>query len=101
MLVTHYLAGLPDATSPALLLTRPEIGMERSLYDVYADNLEEIIQRMSKPVDESNIQEFLLQQPDVASNTSAGAPAPQSLIPVVHREAPKKHEALLDPMRFL
>jgi hypothetical protein len=79
MLVTHYLAGLPDATSPALLLTRPEIGMERSLYDVYADNLEEIIQRMSKPVDESNIQEFLLQQPDVASNTSDGAPAPLSL----------------------
>ncbi len=31
MLVTHYLAGLPDETSPALLLIRPEVGMERSL----------------------------------------------------------------------
>jgi hypothetical protein len=67
MLVTHYLAGLPDETSPALLLTRPEVGMERSLYDVYADNLDEIIQRMSRPVDEGNIKEFV---PPVASDSS-------------------------------
>jgi hypothetical protein len=79
MLVTHYLAGLPDATSPALLLTRPQIGMERSLYDVYADNLEEIIQRMSKQVDESNIQEFLPQQTDAVPGAPVGTPAPQLL----------------------
>ncbi len=63
MLVTHYLAGLPDETSPALLLIRPAVGMERSLYDVYADNLEKIVQR-SRLVDENNIQEFLPQQED-------------------------------------
>jgi Domain of unknown function (DUF5919) len=79
MLVTHYLAGLPDATSPALLLTRPEIGMERSLYDVYAENLEEIIQRMSKQIDESNIQEFLPVLPDATSNAPGSAPATLSL----------------------
>ena len=65
MLVTHYLAGLPDETSPALLLVRPAVGMERSLYDVYADNLEKIVQK-SRPVDENNIQEFLPQQTDAA-----------------------------------
>jgi Domain of unknown function (DUF5919) len=58
MLVTHYLAGLPDETSPALLLVRPAVGMERSLYDVYADNLEKIVQR-SRPLDEDSIREFL------------------------------------------
>jgi hypothetical protein len=61
MLVTHYLAGLPDETSPALLLVRPAVGMvERSLYDVYADNLEKILQkRGSRLLDEANIHEFL------------------------------------------
>jgi hypothetical protein len=78
MLVTHYLAGLPDATSPTLLLTRPQVGMERSLYDVYADNLKEIIQRMSRQVDESNIQEFVPQQPNVAPGAPAGTPVPHS-----------------------
>lgn len=78
MLVTHYLAGLPDVTSPALLLTRPHVGMERSLYDVYADNVEEMIQRMSKPIDESNIREFLPQQPERAPGEPTGTAAPQS-----------------------
>jgi hypothetical protein len=79
MVVTHYLAGLADETSPALFLRKPEIGMERSLYDVYAGNLEEIIQRMSRQVDESNIQEFVPQQLDAAPSTPVGTPAPQSL----------------------
>jgi hypothetical protein len=42
MLVTHYLAGLPDVTSPALLLTPPESGIEGSLYNTYAKNLDKI-----------------------------------------------------------
>jgi len=63
MLVTHYLAGLPDETSPALLLTRPQVGMERSLYDVYADNLEKIIEKKCRFVDENNVSEFLPQKP--------------------------------------
>lgn len=73
MLVTHYLAGLPDETSPALLLTRPQVGMERSLYDVYADNLDKI-QRMSTQVDEDNIQEFLPRQAEVAPGAPTGRP---------------------------
>jgi hypothetical protein len=63
MLVTHYLAGLPDETSPALLLIRPEVGMERSLYDVYADNLDKLVQQ-GKLVDEQNIGEFIPQLGD-------------------------------------
>ena len=70
MLVTHYLAGLPDETSPALLLVRPAVGMERSLYDVYADNLEKIVQK-SRLVDESNIQEFLPEQAEAPNSSSA------------------------------
>jgi len=58
MLVTHYLAGLPDETSPALLLIRPAVGMERSLYDVYAENLEKILKQSSKIVDETNIAHY-------------------------------------------
>jgi hypothetical protein len=72
MLVTHYLAGLPDETSPALLLIRPEVGMERSLYDVYADNLEKIVQR-GRFIDENNIEEFL--------PPSSGAPGPMAHAP--------------------
>lgn len=64
MLVTHYLAGLPDETSPALLLKRPAVGMERSLYDVYAENLEKIVLK-SRLLDEQNIQEFLPEQAQV------------------------------------
>jgi hypothetical protein len=79
MIVTHYLAGLPDETSPALFLTRPRVGMERSLYDVYADNLNEIIQRMSRPVDESNILEFLPKRLDVAPGALVGTSAPKPL----------------------
>jgi len=74
MLVTHYLAGLPDETSPALLLIRPAVGMERSLYDVYADNLEKIVQK-SRLVDENNIQEFLPEQADIAPNPTAATSA--------------------------
>ncbi len=66
MIVTHYLAGLPDETSPALLLTRPQrgTGMERSLYDVYSDNLEKIIE-MSTFLNEENITEFLPEEPSL------------------------------------
>jgi len=78
MLVTHYLAGLPDVTSPALLLTKPQVGMERSLYDVYADNLEEVIQRMSMQLDESNIQEFLPLQSEFAAGEPGGTAASRS-----------------------
>ena len=77
MLVTHYLAGLPDETSPALLLIQPDVGMERSLYDVYADNLEKIVQR-SRLIDENNIHEFIPQQADVAPEAVADASAPLS-----------------------
>jgi Domain of unknown function (DUF5919) len=89
MLVTHYLAGLPDETSPALLLIRPEVGMERSLYDVYADNLDKIVQH-STLVDESNIQDFLPKEigalPEVLADTSA----PPSASIVDHPRDPEK-----------
>lgn len=58
MLVTHYLAGLPDKTAPALLLAPPESGVKDSLYDTYAENLEEI-QNMSILLEDENFQQFL------------------------------------------
>jgi hypothetical protein len=75
MLVTHYLAGLPDETSPALLLVRPTVGMERSLYDVYADNLEKIVQQ-SRFVDENSIHEFIPQPEESARAVSPITKAP-------------------------
>lgn len=63
MLVTHYLAGLPDETSPALRLTPPESGIEGSLYSTYAKNLEEI-DKTSTIIAEQNAHEFLPQTPE-------------------------------------
>jgi hypothetical protein len=89
MVVTHYLAGLPDETSPALLLIKPQVGMERSLYDVYADNLDKIVQQ-SRLVDENNIREFLPQQADVAPEALANKSAPPSLSAGISPERPEK-----------
>jgi hypothetical protein len=58
ILVTHYLAGLPDVTSPALLVASPEGEMEGSLYNIYAKNLEEI-EGTSIVIAEDNIDQFL------------------------------------------
>jgi len=58
MLVTHYLAGLPDVTSPALLLTPPEGGIEGSLYNTYAKNLDKI-EKASILITEENVHRYL------------------------------------------
>ena len=58
MLVTHYLAGLPDETSPAILLTPPESGIEGSLYNTYAKNLAEI-RKTSTLIVDGNVNSFL------------------------------------------
>ena len=58
MIVTHYLAGRVNRTSPALQVKQPHIGMERSLYDIYAENEQEI-ENLSVEIDERNIQQFL------------------------------------------
>jgi hypothetical protein len=62
MLVTHYLPGLPDVTSPALLIRPPQGGIEGSLYNTFASNFE-IMENFSIPIDEGNIQQFLPQDP--------------------------------------
>lgn len=59
MLVTHYLPGLPDVTSPALLVEPPEGGMEGSLYNIYATNVENMENNSSVIIDEKNIHQFL------------------------------------------
>ena len=58
MIVTHYLAGLPDLTSPAVRLEPAQIGTG-GLFDVYAKNLEKILGGMSEEIDDRNIQQFL------------------------------------------
>lgn len=62
MIVTHYLAGLPNLTSPALLVKPAQIGMGTSLYDIYAENVQNI-EKASTEVDDKNIQRFLPQGP--------------------------------------
>ena len=39
MVVTHYLARVPNADCPAFMVRRPPGGTERCLYDIYAENL--------------------------------------------------------------
>lgn len=58
MVVTHYLPGLPDVTSPALLITPPQGGIEGSLYNIYARNVEKM-ENFSTLIDEGNVHEFL------------------------------------------
>ncbi|HTZ73135.1 MAG TPA: hypothetical protein VMB47_04385 [Candidatus Aquilonibacter sp.] len=72
MLVTHYLAGLPDVTSPALLLSPPEGGIEGSLYNTYAKNLEKI-ENESILITNENVHRFLPEAHDEPQRKSGGA----------------------------
>lgn len=58
MIVTHYLAGSVDLTSPAVLLTPAKIGAG-GLFDVYAKNVDIIETEWSTELDERNIDQFL------------------------------------------
>lgn len=58
MIVTHYLAGLVDLTSPAVLLKPAQIGMG-GLFDVYAKNFDKIETEWTTELDERNIEQFL------------------------------------------
>ena len=69
MIVTHYLAGLPNLTSPALMVKPPQIGMERSLYNIYAENVQNI-EKLSVEVDDRNIQEILSPGPHNEEGTN-------------------------------
>jgi len=60
MIVTHYLAGLPNRTSPALLVRPPQVGMEKSLYAIYLENVNNV-EALSIELDERNIERFLPQ----------------------------------------
>jgi hypothetical protein len=72
MVVTHYLPGLPDVTSPALLVTPPAGGIEKSLYNTYARNVESMEKNTSIVIEEGNIHQFLPQiQPDQQPNDPA------------------------------
>jgi len=58
MIVTHYLAGLPDLTSPAIELKPAQIGTG-GLFDVYAKNVEKIENEMSIELNELNIERYV------------------------------------------
>jgi hypothetical protein len=58
MIVTHYLAGLVDLTSPAVLLKPAQIGMG-GLFDVYAKNFAKIETEWTTELDERNIEQFV------------------------------------------
>jgi hypothetical protein len=58
MIITHYLAGLPDVTSPAIRVQPAQIGTG-GLYDVYAENVENMEQRHTTELDDRNIKRFL------------------------------------------
>jgi hypothetical protein len=74
MLVTHYLPGEPDVTSPALLIMPPHGGIEGSLYSVYARTVEDIVVNMSTELDDESIDRFLPQAPmPHADNAAPGS----------------------------
>jgi len=79
MLVTHYLGGLPDITSPAILIASPEGEMEGSLYNIYARNLEEIENRATV-ITEQNIEQFLPRVLDIERNADAAASSTGNVI---------------------
>lgn len=54
MVVTHYLAGLSNRTSPALLVKPPYFGMGSSLYSIYAENMQNI-ENLSEEVTLKNL----------------------------------------------
>lgn len=66
MIVTHYLAGFANVTSPALWVepvrTEPDT---RNLYDIYMENLKKVQERFATEVDEAWIAEHL--PPEVAN----------------------------------
>jgi hypothetical protein len=63
MVVTHYLPSQPDVTSPALLMSPPQIGIERSLYKIYAKTVEDLETTLSVEIDDRNIQQILARLP--------------------------------------
>jgi hypothetical protein len=70
MIVTHYLAGLPNRTSPALRVSPPHIGMESSLYSIYAENLQNI-ESASDEVNEKNIKQLTMPSHPVHASDSS------------------------------
>jgi len=62
MVVTHYLARVPNADCPAFMVRRPPGGTERCLYDIYAENLHQIINEASIRIDDTNIENFVPQK---------------------------------------
>jgi hypothetical protein len=78
MVVTHYLARVPNAECPALVVRRPQGGVERCLYDTYAENLSKIINEASIRVGNTNIKEFL---PQKSHGASPSAPSGQQSVP--------------------
>jgi hypothetical protein len=52
MIVTHYLAGFPNVTSPALRVEAVKTESDsQSLYDIYAENLRKVEQKFSVLID--------------------------------------------------
>ncbi len=60
MIVTHYLAGFPNVTSPALLVEPVETEQgSKNLYDIYMENLRKVEEAYSVIVDEAWMQRNL------------------------------------------
>lgn len=58
MIITHYLAGKPDVTSPAIRVHPAQIGTG-GLYDVYAESVETLERERAVELDDRNISNFL------------------------------------------
>jgi hypothetical protein len=60
MIVTHYLAGFPNVTSPALLVEgSPTEPGTKNLYDIYMENVRRVEDRFSTRIDEDWIRNHL------------------------------------------
>jgi hypothetical protein len=63
MIITHYLAGKPDVTSPAIRVQPAQIGTG-GLYDVYAENVENMEREHTTELDDRNIMKYLPESED-------------------------------------
>lgn len=79
MVVTHYLARVPNPDCPAFTVRRPEGGTKPCLYDIYAENLDKIIKEAGTRLDDENIEDFLPQKTEGDKSANLNEQKPNAI----------------------